>query len=60
MRNVVFYVAGVRYEAPEAWMMGAHFQRVRSGMDCKEAMLDAMNYWAQQAQMAAEFEAQNQ
>lgn len=56
-RFVVFYVAGVRYEAPEAWMMGAYFQRVRRGMDAKEAYLDAMKHWAQQTQMAAELEA---
>jgi hypothetical protein len=45
------------HEAPEAWMMGAHFTRVRAGMDCKAAYLDVMRHWAEQTQMAAEFEA---
>lgn len=55
VRTVVFYVDGVRYEAPKAWMMGAHFRRVRQGMDCKAAYLDAMRHWAEQTQLAAEF-----
>jgi hypothetical protein len=38
-------------------MMGAHFTRVRAGMDCKAAYLDVMRHWAEQTQMAAEFEA---
>jgi len=56
-RLVVFYVDGARYEAPEAWMMGAHWVRVRRGMDEKAAYLDAMRHWAEQQILAAEHEA---
>lgn len=54
MRNVVFYVDGVRYEAPEAWMLGAHWQRVQRGMSLTDAYTDAMRHWAEQKKMEGE------
>lgn len=57
MRLVVFYVNGVRYQAPEAWLVGAYYVREKRGMDPVQAYEGAIRHWAQQTQLAAAREA---
>jgi hypothetical protein len=59
VRLVTFHINGRRYQAPEAWLMGACQSRERRGMDCLAAYEDAIQHWAQQAQMAEEWRVQH-